>query len=103
VRRAGRARGGRGIGPCVTNVLTEADRLAAEDSSVRTVLVPLLGTGVAGADVPRTARELVSAAVEYLTGTPGCRLRSISFLAFTGTELVALERAIGAHPNLVRI
>jgi O-acetyl-ADP-ribose deacetylase (regulator of RNase III) len=90
----------RTVGACVANVLGRAERLAAADASIRTVLFPLLGAGVAGGSVPRTATELVAAAVDYLVSAPGTLLRGIYFLGYTETERAALTQALAAHPSL---
>ena len=85
---------------CVVNVLTEADRVASTDRAVRTILLPLLGTGTAGADVPTTVTAMVDAAVDYLVSHPHTRLRGISLLAYTDRELAALERTLATSPRL---
>jgi O-acetyl-ADP-ribose deacetylase (regulator of RNase III) len=88
------------VGACVAGALWQADRLAAEDSAIRTILFPVLGAGVAGASVARTAAELVAAAVDHLAATPGTLLRGIYFLAYTDTERAALAQALSSHPAL---
>lgn len=81
------------IGGCVLNALARA-----EDLDVRTILFPLLGTGGAGADVSRTARLLVQAAVHYIERHESTRLRRISFLAYDDHERAALDDAVRALP-----
>ncbi|WP_433064022.1 macro domain-containing protein [Dactylosporangium sp. CS-033363] len=90
----------RHVGACVANALTHADRLARDDTAVRTILFPMLGTGGAGASVPATATELVDAAADHLAAVPGTPLRGIYFLAFNDAERAALEQALAAHPAL---
>lgn len=90
----------RHVGACVGNALSHAERLAAEDEAIRTILFPMLGNGVAGAAVTPTAAELVAAAVEHLEATPGTLLRGIYFLAFTDAERDALTQALETHPDL---
>lgn len=90
----------RNVGACVNNALAQADRLAATDDAVRTVLIPMLGAGVAGGSVDATAVKLVDAAVDYLVATPATRLRSISFLGYRDVERTALEQALTRHPAL---
>ncbi|MEU4623372.1 macro domain-containing protein [Actinoplanes sp. NPDC023801] len=89
----------RRVGACVGNALAHAERLAAEDDAIRTILFPMLGNGVAGAQVTPTATELVAAAAEHLEATPGTLLRGIYFLAFTDAEREALTLALGNHPG----
>lgn len=87
----------REVGRCVTNVLTEIERLP-----VRTVLFPLLGAGQGGAEPRPTAHALVGAAIDYFTAVPTTRLTSVFFLAYKDIELAACEAACVAH-RLVRV
>ncbi len=91
----------RDVGRCLTNALTEADGVAQQDAAVRTVLFPLLGAGTGGAAVGPTAQTLLTAAVDYLLGTPGTALRMVYFLAYTAAELDALGNAVRAMRRLV--
>lgn len=77
---------------CVTSALTEAERLAAADSRVRSVLFPLLGTGVAGAAIEPTAAAMVAAVTDYLDAHPDTRLHAVHFLAYREAELAAFSR-----------
>lgn len=81
------------IGGCVLNALARAEGL-----QVRTILFPLLGTGVANADVSHTARMLVQAAVHYIDRHADTRLQRISFLAYDDHERSALDDAVRALP-----
>jgi O-acetyl-ADP-ribose deacetylase (regulator of RNase III) len=89
----------RDIRRCITSVLTEADRLAAR-TPAQTLLIPLLGTGIAGADVAATATATVHAAADFLVRSPETPLRSISFLAYTEAERDALDSALTSTPRL---
>ncbi|GIE32783.1 hypothetical protein Ait01nite_058280 [Actinoplanes italicus] len=84
----------------VSNALRQAERLAAEDASLRTIIFPMMGAGVAGAPVPKTAADLVDAAVDHLAARPGTLLRGIYFLAYTDAERHALAEELGGHPAL---
>jgi O-acetyl-ADP-ribose deacetylase (regulator of RNase III) len=84
----------------VSNALRQAERLAGEDASLRTIIFPMLGAGVAGAPVPKTAADLVDAAVDHLVTRPGTPLSGIYFLAFTDAERLALTGVLGGHPAL---
>lgn len=82
----------RDVGRCVTSILVEADRLAAVEPGIRSVLLPTLGAGVGRADVARTARSIVGAAVAYLHDNPTA-LNTVAFLAYTQGEAVAYADA----------
>ena len=81
----------RNIGWCVTNALLQAERLAQTDSAVRTILFPLLGTGVAGAMIQTTAHDMLLATLDYLTQRPDTLLSSIFLLAYSQPEFAALD------------
>ncbi|ANZ34797.1 hypothetical protein BBK82_00605 [Lentzea guizhouensis] len=81
------------IGGCVTTALARVEPLG-----VRTILFPLLGTGVAGADVAHTARMVVQAAAYHVERHPETPLRRISFLAYDDHERFALEDAVRMLP-----
>jgi O-acetyl-ADP-ribose deacetylase (regulator of RNase III) len=81
----------RNIGWCVTNALMQAERLAQADPAVRTILFPLLGTGVAGAMIEATANAILLAAVDYLAQRPDTLLNGIFLLAYSRTEFAVLD------------
>jgi O-acetyl-ADP-ribose deacetylase (regulator of RNase III) len=83
---------------CVTSALAEADRLAAADERVRSILFPLLGTGVAGAAIEPTAATMVAAVTDYLDAHPDTRLQAVYFLAYREVELAAFVRHQGRVP-----
>lgn len=74
---------------CVTNALAHAERLAG-GLRLRSVLFPLLGTGVGGAEVAPTAEAMVTAAIDYLGVNPDTPLRGIQFLGYNQSEFGAL-------------
>jgi O-acetyl-ADP-ribose deacetylase (regulator of RNase III) len=106
----------RNVGLCVVNALTQADRLSSMDPSTEgsteestegstdgsslSILIPMLGAGVAGGPIDTTATELVDAAVDYLVATPATRLTTIYFLAYSDAERTALERSLRHSPAL---
>jgi O-acetyl-ADP-ribose deacetylase (regulator of RNase III) len=92
----------RDIGWCVTNALMHAGRLAQVDPRVRSVLFPLLGTGVAGGAVEPTIRAMLRATLDYLDQHPDTPLRLISFLAYDEGKVAAVHRVVPTLP-LVRI
>jgi O-acetyl-ADP-ribose deacetylase (regulator of RNase III) len=90
----------RNIGWCVTNALGQAERLAA-DLPARAVLFPLLGTGVAGAEVIPTVEAMVTGAVDYLTEHPDTRLCRILFLGYNSREYQAIDEVLRSTPAVV--
>src|SRR5215470_390734 len=92
----------RNVGWCVTNALLRAEQLAQTDSTVRTILFPLLGAGVAGADAEGTAHTMLLAIVDYLTHRPDTRLDGIFLLAYSQKELALLDSVWRTMP-LVQI
>lgn len=77
---------------CVTSALVEAERLAAADERIRSLLFPLLGTGVAGAAIEPTAASMIAAVTDYLDAHPHTRLRAVYFLAYREVDLAAFSR-----------
>lgn len=88
----------RDIGWCVTNTLVQATALAREDAGVRSVLFPLLGTGMAGAALQPTARTMLGAILDYLEQEPNTPLRLIAILAYTERERSVLRHALRELP-----
>jgi O-acetyl-ADP-ribose deacetylase (regulator of RNase III) len=88
----------RDIGWCVTNALVQATALAQADPAVRSILFPLLGTGMAGAAIQPTARTMVLATLDYLIQQPDTPLRVVSFLAYTERERAVLTEVLRDLP-----
>lgn len=91
------------LGQCVRNGLAEADRLARSDPDVRSILFPLLGTGMGKAEVEPAVGVLVEAAIAYLKASPDTALRAVYFLAYSSKEYVALMSAFSNDPRLARV
>jgi O-acetyl-ADP-ribose deacetylase (regulator of RNase III) len=91
------------LGRCVTNALARMDDEAEAAHGARTILFPLLGTGVAGGEAAKIAPELVSAAAEYIRHHPHCRVHRVYLLAYRTSELHHWVNAAGACQLLQRI
>jgi len=85
------------VGRCVANVLAEAERLAAVDG-VRSILFPLLGTGVAGATLEPTIRTMVGTVVDHFTQNHEGGLRTVYLLASTRPEHQACRAILAEGP-----
>lgn len=83
----------RNVDWCVTNVLAEVERLAT-DEGVRSVLLPLLGAGEAGADVESTARVMVESVIDHLARSPDTLLHRIFLLGYSEREYAALTELL---------
>jgi O-acetyl-ADP-ribose deacetylase (regulator of RNase III) len=88
----------RDIGWCVTNVLVQATELARDDPCVRSILFPLLGTGMAGAAIKPTARTMLLAMVDHLRQEPDTPLRLISVLAYSERERALTDQVLRELP-----
>lgn len=88
------------LGRCVHNVLAEIDKWNQNGESLRSVLIPLLGTGSKESDLGRTAKTLVNASVDYLLNHNGSHIREVYFLAYTSIQQVACEVALEANERL---
>jgi O-acetyl-ADP-ribose deacetylase (regulator of RNase III) len=65
---------------------------------VRSILFPLLGTGMAGAALRPTARTMVLAVLDYLIQQPDTPLRVVSFLAYTEGERAVFTEVLRDLP-----
>jgi O-acetyl-ADP-ribose deacetylase (regulator of RNase III) len=81
---------------CVTNALRCAEDLAPHLPR-GSVLFPLLGTGVAGAEIGHTARTMIAAAVDYVRMRPDTGLRHIVFLGYNRGEYQVIEAALRSN------
>jgi O-acetyl-ADP-ribose deacetylase (regulator of RNase III) len=92
------------VGRCVSNVLTEAERLAGVDHAVTSIVFPLLGAGVGGGEVSSTVGTMINATVEHFRrscrGGPSRRIRTVLFLAHTEYESEACRATFVAHAAL---
>jgi O-acetyl-ADP-ribose deacetylase (regulator of RNase III) len=91
----------RAVGACVTNALEEADRLAA-NPAVRSILFPILGTGVAGGAVEPTVRAMVGAIIDCFAGPRPSRLHTVYLLASTAPERDACRTVLDRNPLVAR-
>jgi len=91
----------RDVGDCVVNALTAAERLADADPAARTILIPLLGAGIAGAPIGKTVRALLRAAIDHIAAKPSTPLEVIYFLAYTERELREFVEATRETPRLI--
>lgn len=81
---------------CVTNALRCAEDLAPHLPR-GSVLFPLPGTGVAGAEIGHTARTMIAAAVDYVRMRPDTGLRQIVFLGYNRGEYQVIEAALRSN------
>jgi O-acetyl-ADP-ribose deacetylase (regulator of RNase III) len=90
---------------CVTNALQHLDEERREDDSLRTILFPMLGTGVGGGDVTKVAPKLIEEAIAYLVSHPESGIQMVYFSAWTRRDLnvclATLQGASGVEPSSV--
>jgi O-acetyl-ADP-ribose deacetylase (regulator of RNase III) len=91
------------IARCVTNAVARMDDEAEAIHGARTILFPLLGTGVAGGEAVTIAGRLVSAAAQYIAAHERCRAQRVYFLAYRRSELHHWVAAADACSLLQRI
>ena len=86
------------LGACVVAVLEELSRAQAWwDGRPRNVLFPLLAAGTGGNDPRSSAKEIVDAAIDYIARRNPDFLDDVYFLAYTNSDLAALQGAIDAR------
>jgi hypothetical protein len=86
---------------CVRNILAEVDRLNEEGEVLRSIVLPLLGTGGGNSDLSKTVETLVAAAVGYFRSNAVSRIRTVYLLAYTDAQAVACRTALESQPGLV--
>ena len=85
---------------CVRNVLAETDRLNDEGESLRSIVLPLLGTGGGNNDLRKTADTLAAAVTGYFRSHPASRVRTVYLLAYTDVQAAVCAAALGLDPDL---
>ncbi|GLW10097.1 hypothetical protein Misp01_52260 [Microtetraspora sp. NBRC 13810] len=87
---------------CVRNILAEVDRLATAGETLRSVVLPLLGTGAGNSDLHKTVNSLLAATVAYFRSHTASRIRVVYLLAYTDVQAAACRSALDADPELSR-
>ncbi|MHA5053036.1 macro domain-containing protein [Streptomyces sp. SD15] len=82
------------LGRCVRNILTEVDRLNSAGGDLRSVVLPLLGTGGGNSDPRKTADALVAATEGYFRAHPGSEIRTVYLLAYTDVQADVCRAAL---------
>ena len=81
---------------CVTNALSELEKLAAD--KLHSILFPLMGTGKGKGKLQKNASLLLEAAVSYLNSHPSSIIETIYFLTYTQEELETCRNLL-AHQH----
>jgi O-acetyl-ADP-ribose deacetylase (regulator of RNase III) len=71
-------------------------------SAVRSILFPLLGTGVGGAELEPTVSAMLGAALDHLATKQSVKTRTIYFLAYTDIELEVCRNLFDRSSRLSR-
>ncbi|AEN11324.1 hypothetical protein GTW44_13255 [Streptomyces sp. SID8360] len=88
------------LGRCARNILSEVDRLAEAGELLRSVVLPLLGTGGGNSDLQRTVDTLLAATVSYFEAHPASRIRIVYLLAYTDVQEALCRAALDERPEL---
>jgi O-acetyl-ADP-ribose deacetylase (regulator of RNase III) len=89
------------LGQCVRNALAMADDSSAKRSQLKSILIPLMGTGTARGDLEPRAEELIEAAICYLEENPECAIERVYFSAWSDKELKVCQRILLRSPSIV--
>ncbi|MGI5400563.1 macro domain-containing protein [Streptomyces sp. CA-135486] len=87
------------LGRCVRNVLIAIERLNNAGEDLRSVVLPLLGTGDGNSDPKKTAEALAEAVVDYFRAHPDSGVRAVYLLAYTDVQVAACRAALDPHVN----
>lgn len=88
------------VGRCAAGVLTAMDRLNRDGPVATSVVVPLLGTGVSGADPYPTAASLAAAIIDHFRWHDDCAVTGVYLIARTDTHRDTCRLVLDSHPQL---
>jgi O-acetyl-ADP-ribose deacetylase (regulator of RNase III) len=88
------------ITECVRNAIETADDSEYDDADLKTMLLPLLGTGTGRGELERRARELIYAAISHMERHPPCRIQRVYFLSWTERDLAVCQRILQESPEV---
>lgn len=72
---------------CITNSLMLADNVKLQSLKLKSILFPLMGTGVAKGDLKNNAERLIQAAISFLETNENSKMECIYFLIRTDVQL----------------
>ncbi|MFL3865307.1 hypothetical protein LT966_01565 [Streptomyces griseobrunneus] len=88
------------LGRCVRNILAEVDRITAAGEPLRSVVLPLLGTGGGNSDLLKTVDTLLATTAGYFRSHPTSPIRVVYLLAYTDVQAAACRAALDTEPTL---
>ena len=87
------------IGRCVTEIMKEANTAEITDLGASSILLPLFGTGQAGAEIEASIEQLTKPAVQYLKQNGGL-IHEVYFLAYSELALDACRAVLEKNKDL---
>ena len=88
---------------CVRNALRRMDEERKTDNSLRTIIIPMLGTGMGGGDVRTIAPRLIREAIAYLRSHEESGIETVYFSAWSRRDLNVCLAALGKSTAVQRI
>jgi O-acetyl-ADP-ribose deacetylase (regulator of RNase III) len=88
---------------CVTTALHRMDHEQYKDCGLRTIVFPMLGSGVAGGQVGVIAPRLLQAAISYFRSCPESAVSTVYFSAWNHHDLEACLAALGASKEVENV
>lgn len=90
------------LGRCVRNILAEVDRRNGAGEDLRSIALPLLGTGGGNSDLSKTVEVLAEAVEGYFRAHPDSGIRTVYLMAYTDIQAAVcratLDRQLRAAP-----
>ena len=86
----------------ISKCLRKADTLAGPEN-LKSILFPMLGTGIGGLDVYEVAPQIIKAATSHLIMQPNSLIETIYFTAWNGRDLEACIDALDHMDEVERI
>jgi len=91
------------IGQCVLRALQKTNAEELTKLNIRSILIPLLGSGTAKGEVDKLVEHLFAAAIQHLEMTGEGGVEEVYFLAWTDVELAACRLFLNNSERVVAV
>jgi O-acetyl-ADP-ribose deacetylase (regulator of RNase III) len=88
------------VAMCVRNVLKCAEKTAATSEVLRSILLPVLGSGTGRGDREKTTRAVLGAVLDHLEEYPNARISTIYVIVSTAGQLATCRSVLDGDPRL---
>ena len=87
--------------PQIEMTIKKCLRIAdASEEVFKSIVFPMLGTGVGGLNVYEIAPKLINSAINYLSFHPDSKIENVYFMGWNGKDLEACKLALDASEEV---